>query len=143
MTEDFGQPLPDESVQLDQLQADDTLIDRGVGDILDEGVAPPDNWSAGEGFGNTPAEMRRGESLEQRLAQEMPDTIDAGGPGWDTDPSGVREVGGVRAGRLVDANSGYSGEDTESESIGHDVGIDGGAASAEEAAVHIVGEDQD
>ncbi len=139
MTEDFDEALPDESVQLDQLQPDDTLIDRGVADSLDEGVAPPDHWSAGEGFGNTPAEMRQGESLDQRLAQEEPDTDDEVDPdNWDDDLGGVREVGDARAGRLVDANEGYSGEDTESDSVGFDVGISGGAASAEEAAVHIV-----
>ncbi len=47
------------------------------------------------------------------------------------------EVGDRRAGRLVDPNEGI-GEDTEKDMIGEDVGIDGAAASAEEAAVHIV-----
>lgn len=137
---DFDEAVPDESVQLDQLQSDDTLINRGVDDILDEGVAPPDNWSVAEGFGNTAAEMRQGETLEQRLAQESPDTTaDEPVPEGRDD----REVGGRRAGRLVDANDGYTGEDTESASIGHDVGISGGAASAEEAAVHIIDDNND
>jgi hypothetical protein len=30
------------------------------------------------------------------------------------------------------------GEDVESELLGSDVGIDGGAASAEEAAIHVI-----
>ena len=34
---DFDPTMPDESEQLDQLQADDSLIDRGVADVLDEG----------------------------------------------------------------------------------------------------------
>ena len=47
------------------------------------------------------------------------------------------EVGDVRAGRLVDPNEGI-GPDADKDLIGEDVGIDGAAASAEEAAVHIV-----
>lgn len=49
-------------------------------------------------------------------------------------------MGDRRAGRLVDPNRGI-GEDTEKDLIGEDVGIDGAAASAEEAAVHIVPDD--
>ena len=50
------------------------------------------------------------------------------------------EVGGERAGRLVDPNQGI-GPDVEKHLIGDDVGIDGAAASAEEAAMHIVPDD--
>ncbi len=50
------------------------------------------------------------------------------------------EVGGERAGRLVDPNQGI-GPDVEKDLIGDDVGIDGAAASAEEAAMHIVPDD--
>ncbi len=50
------------------------------------------------------------------------------------------EVGGRRAGRLVDPDEG-TGEDTEKDLFGTDVGIDGAAASAEEAAMHVVPED--
>ncbi len=52
------------------------------------------------------------------------------------------EVGDRRAGRLVDPDQGL-GEDTDSELVGDDVGIDGAAASAEEAAMHVVPEDGD
>ena len=48
-----------------------------------------------------------------------------------------REVGRLRAGRLVAPDRGY-GEDTEAELVAEDVGISGGAASAEEAAIHII-----
>ena len=51
------------------------------------------------------------------------------------------EVGDARAGRLVDPDGGAY-VDSEKDLIGEDVGIDGGAASAEEAAMHIVGEDE-
>jgi hypothetical protein len=48
-----------------------------------------------------------------------------------------REVGRVRAGRLVAPDMGFGG-DTEAELVAEDVGITGGAASAEEAAIHII-----
>lgn len=57
----------------DQLQPSDTLNDRGVADLLDEGYSPSENWSAGEGFGTTATEALIGETLEQRLAQEEPE----------------------------------------------------------------------
>ena len=50
------------------------------------------------------------------------------------------EVGGARSGRLVAPDEGAH-EDEESDLIATDVGIDGAAASAEEAAMHIVDED--
>jgi hypothetical protein len=40
---------------------------------------------------------------------------------------------------LVAPDAGF-GEDRESELLGSEVGIDGGAASAEEAAVHVIEE---
>jgi hypothetical protein len=43
----------------------------------------------------------------------------------------------VRAGRLVAPDEGI-GPDYDTDAIASDVGIDGGAASAEEAAMHIV-----
>jgi hypothetical protein len=137
MSIEFDEVVPEESEQLDQLQADDSLVDRGVADVLDEGYVTPERWSPAQGFGNTPAEMRRGETLEQRIAQEAPEPVRDETP-WNPDPTEPREVGNHRAGRLVDANGGYQGEDVEAESVGRDVGIDGGAASAEEAAMHII-----
>ena len=78
--------------------------------------------------------MRQGESLEQRLRQEQPETPADDSP-WN--PEGERrEVGRERAGRLM-AVQGSGGEDT----LGVDVGYAGGAASAEEAAMHIISED--
>ncbi len=49
-------------------------------------------------------------------------------------------MGTARSGRLVAPNEGAH-EDEESGLIATDVGIDGAAASAEEAAMHIVDED--
>ena len=126
---------------IDQLQPDETLIDRGVDDVLDEGYVPPDKWSPGMGYGNTPAEERQGETLEMRVAQEEPESAGPDETPWNPDDE-PREVGSVRAGRLVDANHGEAGADTTSEAVAFAVGIDGGAASAEEAAMHII-ESQD
>lgn len=137
---DFDPTMPEESEQLDQLQPEETLVNRGVKDVLDEGYTVPENWSPAQGFGNTAAEMRQGETIEQRVTQEQPEVVKDDSP-WNPDPTEPREVGNKRAGRLVDDRHGYDGgEDTESESIGHDVGISGGAASAEEAAMHVIDE---
>ena len=139
---DYDPTMPDESEQLDQLQADETLIDRGVADVLDEGYIAPEKWSPAQSFGNTRAEMRHGETMEQRLAQEEPDLAPISEK-WKDDPDEARQVGHHRAGRLVDAHRGYAEADNEPESIGYEVGISGGAASAEEAAMHIIDDYED
>lgn len=128
--------VPDESEQLDHLDRDDTLIDRGVEDPLDEGLIAPDRWSPAMGFGNTAEEAKQGETLELRMAQEVPEVVPDDSP-WNPLKES-REVGNKRAGRLVDAQAGYDGEDDEDEEVGLDVGFAGGAASAEEAAMHII-----
>src|ERR1700741_5321611 len=51
----------------DQLQPADTLVDRGVDDVLDEGYSPPEQPYRRGSFGSPP------ESLEQLLAEEEPD----------------------------------------------------------------------
>jgi hypothetical protein len=129
--EDYGSYSVDDE---DQLQFSDTLDERGVPDLLDEGYSPPERWSAGEGFGTTAAEALLGESLEQRLAQEEPDIDPYAEPGEYVDGP---EVGRDRAGRLLAPDEG-SHFDLEEELVATDVGIDGGAATAEEAAVHVV-----
>jgi hypothetical protein len=55
------------------LDASDTLDGDPGDDPLDQGIAPPERWSAGQGFGTTLAEERAGESLDQLLAEEAPD----------------------------------------------------------------------
>ena len=128
----------------DQPQGDgDSLVDdRGLAEPLDEGYSPPEKWSVAEGFGNTPYEESIGESFDQRLAQEEPEAdVDLPEPDEQSESAiDDGEVGRVRAGRLVATDLGF-GEDTEKDLIGIDVGIDGAAASADEAAMHIVDED--
>jgi hypothetical protein len=133
--------VPDQSEQLDQdqFQPDYGLTGRDVDDALDEGLTTPQRWSAAE----------RGEdheSIDERIEEEIPDdaeSVDSAEPLTGAPTDGTVPVdeavgaGDRRAGRLVDENEGI-GPDDESELIGEDVGIDAAAASAEEAAVHIV-----
>jgi Family of unknown function (DUF5709) len=131
----------------DQPSNIDGLPDPDVDDELDRGYSPPEKWSAAQGYGNTPYEEAAGESLDQRIAQEElePDPYDEAEQSEDPDESDEfddGEVGDRRAGRLVDPDQGL-GEDTEKDLVGDDVGIDGAAASAEEAAVHVVPDDED
>ncbi|MBP2325727.1 hypothetical protein JOF56_006112 [Kibdelosporangium banguiense] len=122
------------------LDPEDTLDDRNP---YDEGYSPPERARAIEGFGTTAREVAEGEDLGHRLAREVPDLFDNEsddglGDSEDTDGELIDdEVGDFRAGRLVATNEGF-GADTDAELYASDVGIDGGAASAEEAAVHVV-----
>jgi hypothetical protein len=129
MTE-MPEQVPDQLDQMDQdmLQPNENLVNRGVADFLDEGYSPPERPSYLSRYGDVE------ETLDNRLSQEEPEVWDAPDTGENVNDG---EVGDRRAGRLVDPNGGI-GEDTEKSMIGEDVGIDGAAASAEEAAVHIV-----
>ncbi|MFB7241107.1 hypothetical protein CW362_33420 [Streptomyces populi] len=127
------------------LDAEDTLVADGVSDPLDRGWSPPERPWAVEHQGVTASERRAGETLDQRLADELPDIAESDGDGIgdcdDTDGEPLdNEVGALRSGRLVAPNEGAH-EDEESGLIATDIGIDGAAASAEEAAMHIVDED--
>ena len=127
------------------LEPEDTLEDlHGVRDVLDTGWSPPERPWAVNDWGTTEAEESAGESLAGRLAREIPDNPDDDGDGLgdasDTDGELIDdEVGDARAGRLVDSNDGGTA-DADDELWARDLGIDGAAASAEEAAMHIVRE---
>ncbi|MBO0834413.1 MAG: hypothetical protein J2P28_02700 [Actinobacteria bacterium] len=138
------------------LGAADTLAADPGDDPLDAGVIAPDRWSPGMRFGSTAAEEAAGESLDQLLAEEEPDTfLDLGDErsaelDWDENAteqeiSRFARADGAdpRAGRLVaDDEIAYEEDDAyltaRDELVARDTGIDGAAASAEEAAVHIV-----
>ena len=116
------------------------LGDGDVQDELDRGYSPPERYSAGQGYGNTPWEEAHRETIDQRIGQEEPETdpyAEAAEGGVEDEDVDDGEVGTARAGRLVDPDQGL-GEDVEKDLVGEDVGIDGAAASAEEAAVHVV-----
>jgi hypothetical protein len=124
------------------LDVEDTLDERGVVDALDEGYTPPERPWAAEGWGTTAREEVERESLGGRLAREVAEPVESDGDdlgdSGDTDGELLdREVGDQRAGRLIASDDGVQGDDDE-ELYASDIGIDGGVASAEEAAVHIV-----
>ena len=125
-----GESLPD---------YDNAIGSPSTDDIQDTSWSPPDR----------PMNSEEGETLSERLAEEEPDVWaredergDGIGDATDTDGEVVDDqVGDVRAGRLVAPDEGAH-EDAEKDSVATDVGIDGGAASAEEAAVHVVDDDR-
>jgi hypothetical protein len=154
--------MPDEtrheSEDLEDYQVQDstdTLSGAPGDDPLDRGVIPPERWSAGVRFGDTAAEQSEGESLDQLLAEEEPDhTLDYDEDDEELedfegdDDAGDEDVDGLllddgpdpRAGRLVAEDEGAHPDDEE-DLVARDVGIDGGGATAEEAAMHVVEED--
>jgi hypothetical protein len=136
--------------------ADDLSTDDLDDDPLDTGIVPADRYRASTWFGVTDAEARQGETLDQLLAEEEPDPTaryleddersdDAKGDADDDvdeelpdDPGEFGDGGpelddrwragpGPRSGRLVG----------DGRLMADDVGVDGGAAGAEEAAVHL------
>ncbi len=115
----------------------DSLTDSDrVAEPLDEGYSPPEKWSPAQGYGNTPLEEQQGETLDQRLAQEVPEPDPYVAAETETETVGG-EVGDRRTGRLVAEDEGIA-EDTEADLVAEDVGIDGAGASAEEAAIHTI-----
>jgi hypothetical protein len=145
--DDVYQPDEDTEVKEDTgvLDSEDTLEYDGVDDPLDRGWSPPERPWAVEHTGVTAAERHRGETLDQRLAEELPDLAAPDGDGiGDCDGTDGElldnEVGAARSGRLVAPDEGAH-EDEETALVAMDVGIDGAGASAEEAAMHVVDED--
>jgi hypothetical protein len=140
----------DDEADWEQLEADDTLDYGGPADPLDEGYSPNEKPLGVDEFGTTAREAEEGESLDGRLAREVPDVTDDEdddglGDSSDTDGELVDdEVGGQRSGRLVSESYVADDEDGDerAELFAADIGVDGAGASAEEAAVHIVDPDE-
>ncbi len=106
------------AVQLDNAETLEGAVD---GDALDAGYIPPDRPFGLEEDNVTTAGMLEGDSLDERLRRENPEQ--------------EQEVDPDRAGRLTIVGEG-AGLETANALEGEDVGIDGAAASAEEAAMH-------
>lgn len=137
--DDVYQPQADGALDhTGELDMADALGEPNADDLMDSGYSPPEKPRVCGRYGTTEAEQLRGESLEERLRQEEPDVSwDLETRDEDEDPD--RDCGSRRAGRLMFMET--IGPDGESwHMVGRDVGIDGGAASAEEAAMHIVEE---
>jgi len=135
------------------LDSSDTLAGPPGDDPLDRGVATPERWSASIRSGGTAEEQEEGESLDELLAEEEPDVYAEDDEDDDLDENETREdvrrsvrAGGPdrRAGRLVAENDDDEGTFVDDgEAIGLDAGIDSGGATAEEAAVHVLEEEDD
>jgi hypothetical protein len=147
MADDAYQPTGSNEEQQDAAPLDlqDAVDERTYDDTLDEGYSPPEKPLGVTKHGTTAAEQHDGETLDERLAQEVPDVAEPVGDDIGDTPEGEGEpvdpeAGTERAGRLVAPDEGAHPDITKDE-IAADVGIDGGAAGAEEAAVHVVEDD--
>ena len=131
----------------DQLEPTDTLDDRGVDDVLDEGYSPAERPWIGDGWGTTAREEAEGESLDARLARELPDERRRAtrATAWGTAPTPTASCSTTRSATPGPAGWSAADEggvpDTDEELYAVDIGIDGAGASAEEAAVHVVTEE--
>lgn len=97
MSEAHGHPAPD-AVESDPAalnSAEDLDEDRLRVDPLEEGVEPPERYTASDRFGTTPNEEREGESLDGRLAQERPDVQPEGVPADETETRDGLDVADV------------------------------------------------
>jgi len=134
------------------LDSSDTLTGAPGDDPLDRGVATPERWSAAMRFGSTAGEQRSGASLNRRLAKEDPEYIldpadeRPDGVSWDEnatdgDIASLAALDGLgpRTGRLIRAYADDAAfRSWETAAVARDIGIDGGGASAEEAALHVL-----
>jgi hypothetical protein len=60
--------VPDDPDDFEQFDEDNLRLDP-----LEEGMDPPEHWAQADKFGNTEREMREGQDLDHRLAEEQPD----------------------------------------------------------------------
>lgn len=97
--QDTGAP---DSVEQDAAalgSAEDLDEDQLQQDPLEGGIEPPEQWSGVDRWGTTPFEQREGEPLDERLAEERPDTPAAPPPEQETDvPPELDTASGDEAG---------------------------------------------
>lgn len=124
----------------------------------DRGSGAEDRPLGAEKFGTTHAEAEQGESLDDRLAEEVPDgdghdpvdDVVADSPevfGADDEETDDRVLGDAYGGPSAEAVDDTVGRvvapdegahtDEEKDEVASDVGRDGGGYSAEEAALHL------
>lgn len=143
--DDFPTPVSDpESDGLpetadDDSSARDDLESVRVADGPDPAALPGDEPQAIERFGTTAEEQRQGEPLDAKIARESLE------PAID-EPQATRDADVFAEAPIEPTDSAVSMYDTpEGEPVGrlvedgegaHDVGADGGGATAEERAIH-------
>lgn len=118
-----------------QLPQEDTLIKRGLDDALDEGYSPPERPSPS--LSETPSEQNEPDTIDERERQENPEVWEVdGADGTEADPDRPgQKIDPERAGRLAAPADETTGHNQDVAAV--DEGISGGAASAEEAAMHV------
>ncbi|MEU2428256.1 MULTISPECIES: DUF5709 domain-containing protein [unclassified Streptomyces] len=128
----------------DDLDLQNVLDEPDLDGTLDEGYSPLERPLGVDRFGTTGEEQMRGAPLDERLAQELSDVEPPEGDGIGDLPADGEpvdeEAGDARTGRLlpeIDATG------CAVDMIAHDVGVDGGAASAEEAAMHTIPDEEE
>ncbi|MGW1251584.1 DUF5709 domain-containing protein [Streptomyces sp. NPDC002535] len=141
--DDVYQPAPsDAAARSAELDPDNSLMTDAIDDLAVPGYSPPERPRGVTRHGTTPREQREGESLDERLAQEVPDAPEEPFPeddGIGDLPGGAGEpvdeqAGATRAGRLVPVDTPPGRDD---HAVARDVGLDDGTAPAEEAAMHV------
>jgi hypothetical protein len=127
--------------------ASDTLEGNPGDDPLDAGVVAPGRKSAGMRYALRGEEDS--ESLDELLSEEEPDEtadpvddeLDENATGLDVARFDRDDDPDARSGRLADGGEYDDGDEPDvrdGELFARDAGIDGGGASAEEAAIHVV-----
>jgi hypothetical protein len=146
---DFEHHESEDLEDYEVLDGTDTLDGSPGDDPLDRGIATPGHWSAGLRYAVKGEE--ESESLDELLSEEEPDiAIDPDAGPWDENAT-EQEIGryerdegtDLRTGRLVIQDEHVDDEGdttvlTEDELVARDTGVDGGAATAEEAAMHVI-----
>ncbi|MFD3729017.1 DUF5709 domain-containing protein [Streptomyces sp. NPDC058671] len=121
------------------LDPDNAIVTDPIDDLSVPGYSPPDRPRGVNRYGTTQREQQEGESLDRRLAQEIPEEPPLEGDGIGDLPGGDGEpvdeqAGATRAGRLAPVDTPPGGGD---HAVARDVGLDDGSAPAEEAAMHV------
>lgn len=130
-----------------QLESSEMLDGEPGTDGLDAGYVAPDRPFGLDDLATTPDGQQAGDTLDERLAREIPDdtaTLDgaAAGDGPDQTAGEIGpQAGQRRSGRLTaDAVNPDSAPTDVLDA--DDAGFSGGAASAEEAAMHDIDENE-
>ncbi len=122
-----------------QLETSESQVGPPGGEPLDAGYIPPDRPYGLDDDEVTPASMQETEALDDRLRREQPD-VDDEQPAPEPGDAPDQLAGDERSGRLAPAADtavqGTGSDDTTGTTDAVDVGLGGGSAAAEEAAMH-------